>query len=175
LFAQYMLTNTVQIAYAQTEGYAPVTIKAQQSPEYLDYLNHSGENNELYYNVKIDATKLLMVNTENTFVTPVFNGSASLRNAAGQLIENVTKTVRRGKTLDYSALYKEVSALYRLDQIVPDTDDGDAIIHQSTDNEPLPKEAVLLIVGLAACWFGIIFAVCWDAQKKKIKKKQEKY
>jgi len=175
LFAQYMLTNTVQIAYAQTEGYAPVTIKAQQSPEYLDYLNHSGENNELYYNVKIDATKLLMVNTENTFVTPVFNGSASLRNAAGQLIENVTKTVRRGKTLDYSALYKEVSALYRLDQIVPDTDDGDAIIHQSTDNEPLPKEAVLLIVGLAACWFGIIFAVCWDAQKKKVKKKQEKY
>lgn len=30
---------------------------------------------------------------ENTFVTPVFNGSASLRDASGQLIENVVKSV----------------------------------------------------------------------------------
>ena len=29
LFAQYMLTDDVQIAYASTEGYVPVTIKAQ--------------------------------------------------------------------------------------------------------------------------------------------------
>ena len=117
-----------------------------------------------------------MANTENTFVTPVFNGSASLRNAAGQLIENVTKTVRRGKNLDYPALYKEVSSLYHLDQIVPDLDNsGGVMVQQTPDNEPLPKEAVLLIVGLSACWFGIIFAVSWDAWKKKVKKKQEKY
>ena len=30
LFAQYLLTNDVQIAYAQTEGYVPVTLKARQ-------------------------------------------------------------------------------------------------------------------------------------------------
>ena len=32
LFAQYLLTNNVQIAYSQTEGYVPVTSKAQESP-----------------------------------------------------------------------------------------------------------------------------------------------
>ena len=48
-----------------------------------------------------------MNNTDNTFVTPVFNGSASLRDAAGQLIENVTKGVRRGQTID-DALTKKL-------------------------------------------------------------------
>ena len=158
LFAQYMLTNSVQIAYAQTEGYTPVTSKAQGSSEYLNYLSRSGEDNALYYDVKISATKLLMNNTENTFVTPVFNGSASLRNAAGQLIENVTKTVRRGKTLDYPALYEEVSSLYHLDEIIAEKD------------SPLPIGAVLFFVGLGICWLGIIFTVSWDAYKKRAKK-----
>ena len=31
LFTQYLLTNDVQIAYSQTEGYVPVTSKAQES------------------------------------------------------------------------------------------------------------------------------------------------
>ena len=72
-----------------------ITTKAQNSEIYKDYLSRVGEDNELYYDVKLEATKLLIENTENTFVTPVFNGSASLRNAAGQLIENVNKAVRR--------------------------------------------------------------------------------
>ncbi len=55
IFAQYLLTNEVQIAYAQTEGYVPVTLKAQQSAEYQDYLSRIGEDNELYYDVKIQA------------------------------------------------------------------------------------------------------------------------
>ena len=42
MFAQYLLTNDVQIAYAQTEGYIPVTEKAQESAEYKDYLSRSG-------------------------------------------------------------------------------------------------------------------------------------
>ncbi len=42
--------------------------------------------------------KMLLANSDNTFVTPVYNGSASLRDAAGQLIENVTKSVRRKET-----------------------------------------------------------------------------
>ena len=52
-------------------------------------------------------------------MTPVFNGSTSLRNAAGQMIENVTKSVRRGETVDAAymeKLYDDVTALYRLDQ-----------------------------------------------------------
>ena len=51
LFAQYMLTNEVQIAYSGTEGYVPVTLKAQQSEEYLDYLSREGEDNEHYYDI----------------------------------------------------------------------------------------------------------------------------
>ena len=150
LFAQYMLTNEVQIAYSQTEGYAPVTTKAQNSAEYQDYLSRSGEDNDLYYDVKLDATKLLLDNTGNTFVTPVFNGSASLRNAAGQLIENVNKSVRRKQEIneDYMAdLYEEVSALYRLDQI--------STSGQKVTFGPLPQASKVLIWTLAICWIAI--------------------
>lgn len=150
LFAQYMLTNEVQIAYSQTEGYAPVTTKAQNSAEYQDYLSRGGEDNDLYYDVKLYATKLLLDNTGNTFVTPVFNGSASLRNAAGQLIENVNKSVRRKQEIneDYMAdLYEEVSALYRLDQI--------STSGQKVTFGPLPQASKVLIWTLAICWIAI--------------------
>ncbi len=120
LFCQFLLTNSVQVPYSETEGYVPVTKKAQSSPEYIDYLSRSGENNELYYSVKIDAAKLLLENTENTFITPVFNGSASLRNAAGQMIEEVTKAANRNKTVDekyLDELYTKMKKLYKLDEI----------------------------------------------------------
>ena len=165
LFAQYMLTDAVQIAYAQTEGYSPVTTKAQQNPQYLDYMSRRGENNELYYSVKIDATRLLMENTGNTFVTPVFNGSASLRNAAGQLIENVNKAVRRGETVNkfyLRKLFADVTALYRLDQIASDT--------TAQEFGPLPTSAVLLIVGISVAWLSMGAYVTADAIKKKKKK-----
>lgn len=162
LFTQYMLTNEVQIAYSQTEGYVPVTTKAQESAEYLDYLSRSGENNDLYYNVKLEATRLLLDNTGNTFVTPVFNGSASLRNAAGQLIENVNKSVRRNKEVneDYiDSLYDEVSALYRLDQI------SGAQGKVSFSDFPTPSKA--LLAGLVICWALIIIYVLAARIKKK--------
>lgn len=148
LFAQYLLTNGVQIAYSQTEGYAPVTLKAQNSADYTDYLSRRGEDNELHYSVKIDAVNLLLENTENTFVTPVFNGSASLRNAAGQLIEEVTKSVRRKKTVDdayLEKLYADTVSLYRLDQL--DGSEAEDITQQ-----PLPKEAKILLITLASVW-----------------------
>ncbi len=146
LFTQYLLTNAVQIAYSQTEGYVPVTEKALNSAEYQDYLSRSGEDNELYYSVKLDAAKLLLNNVGNTFVTPVFNGSTSLRNAAGQMIENVTKGIRRKQEVNgefMEALYADMIALYRLDQIqtVPGGDLG-----------PLPKASVFLLGSIAACW-----------------------
>ena len=149
LFAQYLLTNDVQIAYAQTEGYVPVTRKAQQSDAYQDYLSRAGEDNDLHYSVKLEATKLLLESTGSTFVTPVFNGSASLRNAAGQLVEDVNKSVRRGETLDsryISRLYKEVSSLYRLDQIR--TDPGAA-------PGEIPATSKTLLGVLALCWLAM--------------------
>ena len=90
LFTQYLISNDVQIAYAQTEGYVPVTTKAMEAAEYQDYVSRMGEDNDLHYDVKIKASKLLIDNVQHTFVTPVFNG------------------------LD--ALFNDVTALYRLDQ-----------------------------------------------------------
>ena len=164
LFTQFMLTNDVQIAYSQTEGYAPVTSKAQQSDEYQDYLSRIGEDNQLHYDVKIKATKLLMDNTDNTFVTPVFNGSASLRDAAGQMIENVTKSVRRKQNVDdeYIAnLFAEMTALHHLDG------------QQGTDRElgPMPAGSIALFFGLLAVWIflGSYVLVHYFKRRKKAK------
>ena len=151
LFAQYMLTNEVQIAYAQTEGYLPVTSKAQESETYQDYLSRSGEDNDLYYSVKLDATKLLMDNIDNTFVTPVFNGSASLRDAAGHLIESVTKSTRRKETVDESylqTLFSDTTSLYRLDNLNTNIT-GKAALNS------LPGEAIALLCALGTTWIGI--------------------
>ena len=164
LFVQFMLTNDVQIAYAQTEGYVPVTSKAQRSETYQDYLSRRGEDNDLYYDIKIDATKLLLDNIDNTFVTPVFNGSASLRNAAGQLIENVTKSVRRGENVNlfyYRQLYSDVTALYRLDQIATET--------TKQEFDALPPKAIGLLVVLGVSWLCIGGYVLVGAIKKKRK------
>ena len=168
LFAQYMLTDKVQIAYSQTEGYLPVTTKAQNNPEYLDYLSRAGEDNDLYYDVKIAASKLLQDNTDRTFVTPVFNGSASLRDAAGQMIENVTKSVRRKETVDdayMDKLFTDVTALYRLDQIQK----SDA----QQDLGPLPTQSVILLVTLAVIWAIMgVYIVKDSINKKKTQKNQ---
>ena len=168
LFAQFMLTNEVQIAYAQTEGYAPVTSKAQNSAEYLNYLSRAGDDNELYYDIKIDASRLLMDNTENTFVTPVFNGSASLRSAAGEMIESVTKSVRRKQTVDeeyMEKLFADMTSLYRLDQIRAGTGN-------KQDLGSLPQASVILLSALAVIWLCILVYVLSDAIKQK--KSQEK-
>ena len=167
LFAQYLLTNDVQTAYAETEGYVPVTEKAQSSEEYLDYLSRSGEDNSTHYSVKIDATKLLIENTENTFVTPVFNGSASLRSAAGQLIENVVKSSRRKETIDESYMetnFSDVTSLYRLDQI--ETQEASSSSGKA-DLGPLPATAKALLACLAAAWVLIILYVIVSGMKKK--------
>ncbi len=158
LFTQYLLTNDVQIAYSQTEGYVPVTYKAQRDSVYQDYLSRRGENSDLYYDIKIDAAGVLMDNTQNTFVTPVFNGSASLRDAAGQLIEETAKAVRRKKTVDdafIDGLYDQISSLYRLDQLGAQAG-GRA---SRKDLGPLPATSVLLLGALAAVWvlLGIVF------------------
>ncbi len=121
-FVQYLLTNEVQIAYSQTEGYVPVTLKAQNSDEYKEYIAKCGTDNELHYDVKIKAAQLLVDNVDNTFVTPVFSGSASLRDAAGQLVEEVVKAKRRKHTVDekfLNNLFSEMKTLYRLDQVKP--------------------------------------------------------
>ena len=169
LFMQYLLTNDVQIAYASTEGYVPVTLKAQQSEVYRDYIARCGEDNDEHYSIKIRASQLLMDHTEHTFVTPVYNGSASLRNAAGQMIEDVTKSVRRKKTVDdvfIDKLYTDMISLYRLDQLENERGGGSV----GGDLGPLPSASVALLGSLAVVWVMIIAYMVNDAAKKKKRK-----
>ena len=163
LFAQFLLTNDVQTAYSETEGYVPVTSVAQNSAEYQDYLSRIGEDNNLHYDVKIKASQMLLSHTEDTFVTPVFNGSASLRDAAGQMIENVTKSIRRKQTVDdayMEKLFADVTSLYRLDQ-------RNAVASGKTELGPLPLTSVLLLSALGITWLGILLYVITDLWKKK--------
>ena len=160
IFTQFLLTNGVQIPYAQTEGYIPVTTRAHENKEYKDYLSRSGENTDLYYDVKIEASKLVLDNIDNTFVTPVFNGSADLRDAAGQLIEEATKAGRNTQDLIDSeyidAIYENVANLNHLKQI----NDGE-----------LPTGSVVLIVAIPTIWLGIGVHLAVNHTKNKKKRK----
>lgn len=167
LFVQYLLTNEVQIAYSETEGYVPVTAKAQESAEYQDYLSRGGENNTLYYDIKIKAVKMLLEHIEHTFVTPVFVGSASLRDASGQLIESTVKSARRGQEIDdayIDKLYSDTASLYRLDQI---GNKGSLATSNKADLGELPGTAKALLMGLGAAWMLILLYVILGAVKKK--------
>ena len=161
LFVQYLLSNEIQLGYAETEGYLPVTRKALESDEYTDYLARAGEDNKEHYRVKIEASKLLMENTKNTFVTPVFNGSASLRAAAGQLIENTVKGARRKQEMNdafIEKLYSEVSSLYRLDQI-----------SGNQQARTIPTGSWVLLGTIAAVWVVIAIFKLREAKKNKTK------
>lgn len=165
LFVQYLLTNGIQMGYAETEGYLPVTLKAQNSAEYQEYLSRKGEDNKEHYGIKIEASELLMKHTEDTFVTPVFNGSASLRSAAGQLIENTVKGARRKQEMNdqfIENLYHEVESLYRLDQIGKSTEGNG-------EKKELPTESIVLLALIPCVWMIILSYKAW--QRKKTRRK----
>ena len=165
LFVQYLLTNEVQLGYAKTEGYIPVTTKALLSEEYLDYLSRSGEDNDLHYNIKIEASKLFIENIENTFITPVFNGSANLRNAAGQMIEEVTNSVRRKQTVDaeyIENLYAKMEKLYHLDSIGPQD-------YEKQDLGEYPAVSVVLLASIGVIWVSIGAYFLYGCIKKRRK------
>lgn len=151
LFVQYLLTDEIQIAFSQTEGYVPVTSSAQNAPEYTDYLSRAGEDNDMYYDVKIAATKIILDNIENTFITPVFNGSASLRKAAGLLIEETGKSVNRGTEINdgqIEKLYQKSISMYKLDELT--YSDGEKKVFVK-----LPAESIALISVLTCIWCGM--------------------
>ena len=150
LFTQYLLSNDVQIAYSKTEGYVPVTLKAQNDVSYQEYLAAGDEDDEEHYLIKIEAAKLLIDNVANSFVTSVFNGSASLRDAAGSLIENTCKSARRKQTIDdqyFADLYEKLTSLYHLDQSTG--------VSGNKDLGPLPGTSVALLSALGISWVCI--------------------
>ena len=161
LFMQYLLTNEVQIAYAKTEGYVPVTSKAVQSAEYQEYLAKAGSDDNEHYIIKIQAADLLNDNVMHTFTTPVFNGSASLRNAAGQMIENVTKSARRRETVDdayMDNLFRDMETLYRLNETG---------ITMTGNLGPLPVGSKILIGGLVTAWTCMLCLYFYRQKKKR--------
>lgn len=157
LFMQYLLTNDVQIGYAETEGYVPVTSKARNSDTYQTYLNSSGIDNDTHYAIKIEATKLLLENVSHTFTTPVFVGSTSLRDAAGQMIEDTAKAVRRHQEINdafFETEFENVKSLYRLEQST--TINVDA---------PLPLTSKILLASLVMAW--VVIGCIFFLQNKK--------
>lgn len=163
IFLQYMLTDEVQIGFSTTEGYIPVTKRAQKSDEYANYLSRAGEDNATYYDVKINAAKIMLDNIENTFVTPVFNGSTSLRNAAGALIEETVKGTNRKQEVNdefIDALYAKVSSLYKLDEA--------KWVGDKMHIGALPGESAALLISLGAIWLGIgAYVACIFVKKYK--------
>ncbi len=111
---------------------------------------------------------------ENTFTTAVFNGSASLRDAASQMVEDVAKGVRRKKTVDDAFIdneYESVTRLYHLDQM--ETREGTDTEGTRKDLGPLPAGAKALLMALAAAWAGIAAFGLKEGIRKK-KSNQEK-
>ena len=175
LFTQFLLTNSVQIAYSETEGYVPVTLKAQQDPAYQEYLSRAGEDNQEHYRIKIDAARLLMENTANTFTTPVFQGSMAVRDAAGLLIETVCKNERRKQPVDDASLDKlrtEACSLYQLNPSAPgwtaqaEASEGAAAAVQQEEG-PLPLASRILLGTLAVVWVLIGLAAGYSALKRR--------
>lgn len=169
LFVQYLLTNEVQIAYSQTEGYLPVTTKAHNDPSYKEYLTKRGEDNDQHYYIKIDAAKILLDNLDNTFITPVFNGSANLRNAAGELIEEVAKGVNRKKEINdefLETLFTNMTKLYHLDEISVGNE-----LPSKIDFDGVPREAEIGIGIFALIWLGIgAYFIISLIKRKKLSK-----
>ena len=163
LFTQFLLTNSVQIAYSETEGYVPVTLKAQQDPSYQDYLSRAGEDNREHYRIKIEAAELLMAHTADTFTTPVFNGSTAVRDAAGLLIENVCKAERSKQKIDddyMDQLCAEICSLYQLTPAGAGWSTG------------LPAASRALLISLASVWALIGLYSGYSALKRRREKRK---
>ena len=175
IFVQYLLSNETQIAYSQTEGYVPVTSKAQNSPEYQDYLSRAGEldengDNYLYYKTKIEASQVILNNLDNTFITPVFNGSTSLRRASGEMIDQVVNaTVAKPKRVVddefVDSLFEDMVSLYRLDSL--------RLGEKLDSTTPLPSTSVFLLSSVGVTWVGILVWLGYDRLKKRKKEKSQ--
>ena len=106
-----------------------------------------------------------MDHVDNTFVTPVFNGSESLRDASGQLIENVVKSSRRKETVDdayMQKLYSDVESLYRLGQ-------GNDASFGKKELVAMPRASVILLSTLAVTWILILVYVGREYLKNRKK------
>ena len=156
IFAQFMLTDEVQMGYVKTEGYLPVTSRTNESEEFKAYLNNENE-----YKVKRDATKLVLDNIENTFISPVFNGSSDVRDAGSYLIEGVCgNNTRYKKYNELEALYEKCIKNYGLQDLL----DG------KLPSKSISKESIIMLSILGITWILLGTYIVYD---KIIKKKRK--
>ncbi len=152
LFAQYLITTETQVNYAKTEGYIPVTNSAINSNEYQEYLSNPISDDKNFYDVKIYASKIVIDNIDNTFITPVFNGSSLVRSASGSLIEDVFKNKFKPTNEYIDSLYEEMSTLYKV---------------EAKELGELPTEIVIMFICLGIIWIGIACFYGYRYFKKK--------
>lgn len=155
IFAQFLLNTETQIQYSKTEGYLPVTKLAIESKEYENYLNDETE-----YKVKIDATKVILDNIDNTFITPVFSGSSLVRSASGYLIQGIYKPKYKGSS-GIDLLFEDTYSLYNLNTVV--NEDSKSL------NNSNSKVGYILIGTIVIIWVGIGIYVILDKSKNKQK------
>ena len=156
IFAQFMLTDEVQLGYTKTEGYLPVTTSATESQAFKNYLN-----DETQYSVKRDATKLVLDNIENTFISPVFNGSSDIRDAGAYLVEGVCGNNKRYKTAEeIDTLYEKCIEKYGLQDLINSTTGN-------VERKQISKESIILLVSLGVVWILLGAYVLNDMVLKK--------
>ena len=121
-----MLTDEIQVAYSQTEGYCPVTAEALNSEEFQAYLAqlYGRETEESPFEAgerewcqtSAEVTRLLVENVDHMFSLPVFPGSSRPKAAAGELVERAAKAARRKQELDPEKLFDQVIADFVLEE-----------------------------------------------------------
>ena len=153
IFAQYLLNEETQVNYSQSEGYIPVNKKAIESTSYQEYINNPNskpitKQEKVYYDVKINASKLIIDNIDNTFITPVFNGSSMVRKASGDLIERVVYDVLTKNTKLNDSDY--IDGVY---SIVIEQNKLEIDTHKIS--KELPAGSKALIIGLVVVWFAL--------------------
>ena len=159
LFAQFLLNDQTQIDYAKTEGYIPVTKTAVNSTEYQYYLNNPSNESVEFYKTKIDASKVVLNNIDNTFITPVFYGSSLVRQAGGNLIELAAKCKVKATREEIDEMYKKTQEKY-------------SFLTQTDDLGPYPQTAKILLASLVIVWIAIGGTYLYSYLKnKKLKNK----
>ena len=111
-----------------------------------------------------------MENAANTFVTPVFRGSIDLRDASGQMIEEVAKSTRRKKEIDdayLDDLFEKVTSDYHLDEIIQTEGAGE---EGRILMKKMPQASRILLGSLAVAWVLIILYVIMDGIRSAVKK-----
>lgn len=100
LFLQFLLTDDVQVNFAKTEGYSPVTSTAINSVPFQSFLN-----DPTTYSVQRDAIQEVMNSASYSFTTPAFLGSALVRDEVGKIINKATQS--KNNNIDINLIFQQ--------------------------------------------------------------------